>query len=160
MKHRGLTVVAGAPRANHSGAVLLLKKENKPSGRLSVEHTLYGPGLASSFGYDVVVVDLNNDGYVTVYIRVCVCVCIMEILTSHSSRSWQDIVVGAPQFYMKNKNFGGAVYIYINKAGEWKKVTPVHLIGTKHSMFGLAVENVGDINQDTYQGNTVGFFYT
>lgn len=58
---RGLTVVAGAPRANHSGAVVLLKKEDI-SNRLLVEHTLYGPGLASSFGYDVAVVDLNNDG--------------------------------------------------------------------------------------------------
>lgn len=57
-----LTVVAGAPRANHSGAVVLLKKENQTSGRLLVEHTLHGPGLASSFGYDVAVVDLNGDG--------------------------------------------------------------------------------------------------
>lgn len=59
---RGLTVVAGAPRANHSGAVVLLKKESDSSSRLLVEHTLYGPGLASSFGYDVAVVDLNGDG--------------------------------------------------------------------------------------------------
>lgn len=62
---RGLTVVAGAPRANHSGAVLLLKKGSDTSAKLLVEHTLYGPGLASSFGYDVAVVDLNSDGYVT-----------------------------------------------------------------------------------------------
>lgn len=64
-RSRGLTVVAGAPRANHSGAVLLLKKESEGSSKLSVEHTLHGPGLASSFGYDVAVVDLNNDGWVT-----------------------------------------------------------------------------------------------
>lgn len=55
-------MVSGAPRANHSGAVLLLRKESEASSRLSVEHTLYGPGLASSFGYDVAVVDLNGDG--------------------------------------------------------------------------------------------------
>ena len=58
----GLTVVAGAPRANHSGAVVLLKKGSSVSNRLLVEHTLYGQGLASSFGYDVAVVDLNGDG--------------------------------------------------------------------------------------------------
>lgn len=29
---------------------------------LSVELVLSGPGLASSFGYDVAVVDLNGDG--------------------------------------------------------------------------------------------------
>lgn len=59
----GLTVVAGAPRANHSGAVVLLEKESDTSSKLLVEHTFYGPGLASSFGYDVAVVDLNADGW-------------------------------------------------------------------------------------------------
>lgn len=60
-----LTVVAGAPRANHSGAVLLLKKDSDTSFKLVVEHTFYGPGLASSFGYDVAVVDLDSDGWET-----------------------------------------------------------------------------------------------
>lgn len=61
----GLTVVAGAPRANHSGAVVLLKKESDASSKLLVEHTFYGPALASSFGYDVAVVDLDSDGWET-----------------------------------------------------------------------------------------------
>lgn len=58
-----LTVVAGAPRANHSGAVLLLKKSRQVSS-LEVAYTLNGPGLASAFGYDVAVVDVNSDGSV------------------------------------------------------------------------------------------------
>ncbi|XP_061697252.1 integrin alpha-6 isoform X2 [Syngnathoides biaculeatus] len=133
-RRRGLTVVAGAPRANHSGVVLLLRKDNHGSGRLAVEHTLYGPGLASSFGYDVAVADLNGDG-------------------------WQDIVVGAPQFYMKDKDVGGAVYVYINQAGRWRGVAPVRLNGTRDSMFGLAVENIGDINQDSYEDIAIGAPY-
>ncbi|XP_040004466.1 integrin alpha-6 isoform X2 [Xiphias gladius] len=133
-RRRSLTVVAGAPRANHSGAVVLLKKEREASTRLSVEHTLHGPGLASSFGYDVAVVDLNGDG-------------------------WQDIVVGAPQFYMKDRDVGGAVYVYINKAGRWEKIAPIRLNGTKDSMFGLAVENIGDVNQDSYEDIAVGAPY-
>ncbi|KAI3356234.1 hypothetical protein L3Q82_017481, partial [Scortum barcoo] len=133
-RRRSLTVVAGAPRANHSGAVVLLGKHNDASSRLLVEHTLHGPGLASSFGYDLAVVDLNGDG-------------------------WQDIVVGAPQFYMKNGDIGGAVYVYINQAGRWERVTPVRLNGTKDSMFGLAVENIGDINQDSYEDIAVGAPY-
>lgn len=58
-------MVAGAPRANHSGAVVLLKKESDTSTKLLVEHTFYGPGLASSFGYDVAVVDLDGDRWET-----------------------------------------------------------------------------------------------
>lgn len=68
---------------------------------------------------------------------------------------WQDIVIGAPQFYMKDSDVGGAVYVYINQGGRWDRVTPVRLNGTKDSMFGLAVQNVGDVNQDSYEGNLV-----
>lgn len=66
---------------------------------------------------------------------------------------WQDIVVGAPQFYMKDGDVGGAVYVYVNQEGRWDGVTPVRLDGTKDSMFGLAVENIGDVNQDSFEGN-------
>lgn len=66
---------------------------------------------------------------------------------------WQDVVVGAPQFYMKDGDVGGAVYVYINKAGSWEIITPVRLNGTKDSMFGLAVKNIGDVNLDSYKGN-------
>ncbi|CAG09957.1 unnamed protein product, partial [Tetraodon nigroviridis] len=127
----GLTVVAGAPRANHSGAVLLLRKKSDSTSRLVEEHIFYGPGLASSFGYDVAVVDLDSDG-------------------------WQDIVVGAPQFYVKDRDVGGAVYVYMNQEGHWDGVTPVRLHGNKHSMFGLAVENIGDVNQDSFEDLAVG----
>ena len=59
-----LTVVAGAPRANHSGAVVLLTIDNDSSMR--EEFTLQGEGLASSFGYDLAVLDLNQDGYMEI----------------------------------------------------------------------------------------------
>lgn len=60
--------------------------------------------------------------------------------------------MGAPQFYMKDSDVGGAVYVYINQAGRWEDVTPVRLDGARDSMFGLAVENIGDVNQDAYKG--------
>ncbi|NXV19754.1 ITA6 protein, partial [Cepphus grylle] len=128
-----MTFVSGAPRANHSGAVVLLKKE-KNQRALSLEHMFEGEGLASSFGYDVAVVDLNSDG-------------------------WQDIVVGAPQYFDRSGDIGGAVYIYINQQGKWEGVKPIRLNGTTDSMFGLAVENVGDINQDGYPDIAVGAPY-
>ncbi|KAM9188894.1 integrin alpha-6 isoform 2-T2 [Mergus octosetaceus] len=128
-----MTFVSGAPRANHSGAVVLLKKE-KNQRALSLERIFEGEGLASSFGYDVAVVDLNSDG-------------------------WQDIVVGAPQYFDRSGDIGGAVYIYINQQGKWEGVKPVRLNGTADSMFGLAVENVGDVNQDGYPDIAVGAPY-
>ncbi|XP_031414622.1 integrin alpha-6-like isoform X2 [Clupea harengus] len=128
-----LTVVAGAPRANHSGAVVFLKIEQDTS-MMSPEYILEGEGLASSFGYDLAVLDLNADG-------------------------WQDVVVGAPQFFMKDGDVGGAIYVYINKKGVWKNVKPIRIDGTKDSMFGLSVENIGDVNLDTYEDVAVGAPY-
>lgn len=129
IKKGELTVVAGAPRAHHSGAVVLMKKDGYSS--MSQEYTLVGEGLASSFGYDLTVLDLNNDG-------------------------WQDIVVGAPQYFKKDGVIGGAVYVYVNKLGKWDTVTPIRIDGPSDSMFGLAVENLGDINQDGYHDFAVG----
>ncbi|XP_037314815.2 integrin alpha-6b [Pungitius pungitius] len=129
-----LTVVAGAPRANHSGAVVLLKKGDETSKTLLEEYTLHGEGLASSFGYDLTVLDLNGD-------------------------KWLDIVVGAPQYFEKDGEIGGAVYVYVNKAGKWNKVTPIRIDGLKDSMFGEAVENLGDINQDGFEDFAVGAPY-
>lgn len=66
-------------------------------------------------------------------------------------------MVGAPQYFEKEKEIGGAVYVYINKAGNWNQVKPTRIDGRKDSMFGLAVENIGDINQDGYQGKKVAW---
>uniref|UniRef100_A0A3Q2PU63 Integrin, alpha 6b n=1 Tax=Fundulus heteroclitus TaxID=8078 RepID=A0A3Q2PU63_FUNHE len=126
-----LTVVAGAPRAYYSGAVVLLKTGGESTRVMLEEYTLKGEGLASSFGYDLTVLDLNGDG-------------------------WEDIVVGAPQYFEKDSKIGGAVYIYINKAGRWNDVKPTRIDGPADSMFGLAVENLGDINQDGYHDFAVG----
>lgn len=126
-----LTIVSGAPRANHTGAVLFLTMERQ---NLKTEYILNGEGLASSFGYDIAVVDLNQDG-------------------------WQDLVVGAPQFFDREAEIGGAAYVYINNKGNWNKFNLVRLNGTKDSMFGLAVENIGDIDQDGYSDIAIGAPY-
>ncbi|GAB1286425.1 Integrin alpha-6 [Apodemus speciosus] len=128
-----ITFVSGAPRANHSGAVVLLKRDMK-SAHLLPEYIFDGEGLASSFGYDVAVVDLNADG-------------------------WQDIIIGAPQYFDRYGEVGGAVYVYINQQGRWSNVKPIRLNGTKDSMFGIAVKNIGDINQDGYPDIAVGAPY-
>ncbi|XP_070587862.1 integrin alpha-6 isoform X1 [Erythrolamprus reginae] len=127
-----ITFVSGAPRANHSGAVVLFKKDNQKA--LNPVHIFEGEGLASSFGYDVAVVDLNHDG-------------------------WQDIVVGAPQYFDRDGEIGGAVYVYINQEGNWDRVNPIRLNGSKDSMFGIAVENIGDVNKDGFSDIAVGAPY-
>lgn len=65
-------------------------------------------------------------------------------------------MVGAPQYFEKDGVIGGAVYVYVNKAGNWKKVAPIKLVGPQDSMFGQAVENLGDINQDGFEGEAAG----
>lgn len=60
--------------------------------------------------------------------------------------------MGAPQYFEKEREIGGAVYVYVNNRGMWDKVTPVRIDGPQDSMFGLAVANLGDINQDGYHG--------
>ncbi|XP_053487838.1 integrin alpha-6 [Ictalurus furcatus] len=139
LKKEEQVVVAGAPRSNHSGEVLILKPDDGVDERsLRVAHILRGPGLASSFGYSLVVIDLNADG-------------------------WDDLVVGAPQYSTTDKEAGtgGAVYVYINRrdSQDWDRLQPDVLTGNKDSMFGLAVANIGDINHDGYNDFAVGAPY-
>ncbi|CAN9511815.1 unnamed protein product [Ophioblennius macclurei] len=125
-----LTFVAGAPRANHTGAVLLLKKDNVY--RLVPQHIFWGEELASSFGYSVATTDLNNDG-------------------------WTDLIVGAPNFFDRKAEIGGAVYVYLNPFGHWDdQARPIRLNGTYDSMFGMTVSSIGDLDQDGYGDIAVG----
>lgn len=129
-----LVVVAGAPRANHSGAVVLLKKESETSPQLIAEYILEGEGLASSFGYDLALLDINGD-------------------------KWQDLVVGAPQYFEKNSDIGGAIYVYINQNGNWANAVRTRIDGPKDSMFGLSVESLGDVNLDGFNDVAIGAPY-
>ncbi|XP_074526414.1 integrin alpha-7 isoform X2 [Halichoeres trimaculatus] len=125
-----LTFVAGAPRANHTGAVVLLRKDNVY--RLVPQHILWGEELASSFGYSVATTDLNRDG-------------------------WTDLIVGAPNFFDRKAEIGGAVYVYLNPFGHWDdQARPIRLNGTYDSMFGMTVSNIGDLDQDGYGDIAVG----
>nr|XP_019952465.1 PREDICTED: integrin alpha-7 isoform X2 [Paralichthys olivaceus] len=128
-----LTFVAGAPRANHTGAVVLLRKDNVY--RLVPQHIFWGEELASSFGYSVATTDLNKDG-------------------------WTDLIVGAPNFFDRKAEIGGAVYVYLNPFGHWDDhARPIRLNGTYDSMFGITVSNIGDLDQDGYGDIAVGAPY-
>ncbi len=68
--------------------------------------------------------------------------------------SWNDLIVGAPFYFDRMKDHGGAVYIYMNENGSFQKSATVVLKGPSASGFGLAVAAIGDVNQDGFQGKT------
>ncbi|XP_065744163.1 integrin alpha-7 isoform X3 [Phocoena phocoena] len=124
-----LSFVAGAPRANHKGAVVILRKDS--ASRLVPEVMLSGERLTSGFGSSLAVADLNNDG-------------------------WTDLVVGAPYFFERQEELGGAVYVYMNQGGHWAGVSPLRLCGSPDSMFGISLAVLGDLNQDGFPDLAVG----
>lgn len=72
---------------------------------------------------------------------------------SLSVTSWTDLIIGAPNFFDRKAEIGGAVYVYLNPFGRWAdQARPIRLNGTYDSMFGMTVTNVGDLDQDGYGG--------
>ncbi|KAF4085336.1 hypothetical protein AMELA_G00116920 [Ameiurus melas] len=122
------TVVTGAPRDDSRGSVTLAVK-----GSTNLEPAIVIPGeqVGSYFGNSITVTDLNND-------------------------DWNDLIVGAPFYFDRNKERGGAVYIFMNENGSFQLKPSVILNGEKSSAFGFAVAAIGDINQDGFQDFAVG----
>nr|CAH7714317.1 unnamed protein product [Callosobruchus chinensis] len=125
--------IAGAPRSKMIGQVYFFNKRQN-SDIFNITMNITGEQFASSFGYEVLAVDVNNDGY-------------------------DDLLVGAP-FYYDDKN-GGAVYVYYNIRKckpdncTWDDV----LYGTHQSRFGFAMTSLGDINKDGYNDVAIGAPY-
>lgn len=76
---------------------------------------------------------------------------------SYYPYSWKDLIVGAPFYFDRKKDEGGAVYIYMNQNGFFHNKSDVVLTGPKDSAFGMAVVAIGDVNQDGFQGRICGF---
>ncbi|VFV29330.1 integrin alpha-3-like isoform 1 [Lynx pardinus] len=125
-----ITIVTGAPRHRHMGAVFLLNQE--AGGDLRRRQVLEGTQVGAYFGSAIALADLNNDG-------------------------WQDLLVGAPYYFERKEEVGGAVYVFMNQAGTSFPAHPSLLLhGPSRSAFGFSVASIGDINQDGFQDVAVG----
>uniref|UniRef100_A0AAX7SQ70 Integrin alpha-2 domain-containing protein n=1 Tax=Astatotilapia calliptera TaxID=8154 RepID=A0AAX7SQ70_ASTCA len=122
------TVVTGAPRYESKGAVIF---SNKTQPKLLLDQIILGEQVGSYFGNSLAVTDLNND-------------------------SWNDLIVGAPFYFDRKNEVGGAVYIFMNENGFFQKTASMVLKGPSDSAFGLALAAIGDINQDGFQDFAVG----
>ncbi|XP_058509967.1 integrin alpha-3-like isoform X3 [Solea solea] len=126
-----VTIVTGAPKdSKHDarGSVLLaVKRSNQLIGQL----TLRGEQTGSYFGNAVATSDFNNDG-------------------------WDDLLVGAPFYFHRQREVGGAVYVYMNSGGRISPEPSVVLRGPAGSAFGMSVTAAGDLNQDGFQDFAVG----
>ncbi|XP_010872704.2 integrin alpha-3 [Esox lucius] len=128
------TVVTGAPKDNKDdskGSVIMAVKDSKAGDLLTRRLTLRGEQTGSYFGNSLAIADFNNDG-------------------------WNDLIVGAPFYFDRKKEHGGAVYIYMNKNGSFQQKSDVILRGPRGSAFGMAVASIGDVNQDGFQDFAVG----
>ncbi|KAF4115989.1 integrin alpha-3 isoform X2 [Onychostoma macrolepis] len=129
------TVVTGAPRDEARGSVTMAEVHRIGASReVKIKATVMGEQVGSYFGSSVAVVDLNNDG-------------------------WKDLIVGAPFYFNRRKDEGGAVYVYMNQNGSFRDKADMVLTGPKNSAFGMAVVAIGDVNQDGFQDFAVGAPY-
>ncbi|XP_061568313.1 integrin alpha-3-like isoform X2 [Cololabis saira] len=125
------TIVTGAPKDRKEdvrGSVLLAVKR---AGRLVVMETLRGKQMGSYFGNAVATADVNDDG-------------------------WDDLLVGAPFYFLREQEVGGAVYVYLNRGGSFPPDASAVLTGPAGSAFGMSVSAAGDLDQDGVQDFAVG----
>ncbi|KAI9518585.1 hypothetical protein NQZ68_035955 [Dissostichus eleginoides] len=122
------TVVTGSPRDESKGSVMFggMRDSDIQQGLI-----ILGEQVGSYFGSSIAVTDLNND-------------------------NWNDLIVGAPFYFDRMKDQGGAVYIFMNENGSFQKKASMVLKGPAASAFGFAVAAIGDINQDGFQDFAVG----
>lgn len=101
LSHENYTVVTGAPRDESKGSVMLGEQSQN---RIQINYTIMGEQVGSYFGNSLAATDLNND-------------------------DWNDLIVGAPFYFDRKEERGGAVYIFMNENGSFQSTCSVMLTG-------------------------------
>ncbi|XP_067235336.1 integrin alpha-11 isoform X2 [Chanodichthys erythropterus] len=127
----GQLYIAGAPRFNHTGKVIIFTLTN--SGNLTILHSLYGQQIGSYYGSELAPIDLDDDGLTDL------------------------LLVGAPMYFYRGWE-KGRIYIYsINSQGSF---IPDGTLGpseqTHDSRFGAAMSALPDLNGDGFRELVVG----
>lgn len=124
---------SGAPRTNLHGAVYVFRRRRNVQV-MDISLIIAGEQFGSSFGYEILVADVNKDGF-------------------------DDLIVGAPFYY--NDTEGGAVYVYYNVRSCTALSCPydLKLTGSAESRFGFSMTSLDDINRDGYTDVAIGAPY-
>ncbi|NXS58941.1 ITA10 protein, partial [Brachypteracias leptosomus] len=126
-----LLYVAGAPRFQHKGKVILFQLD--PTGTVSVAQALTGEQIGSYFGSEVCPLDVDGDGVTDV------------------------LLVAAPMFLGDQSRETGRVYLY--RVGQ-RRVVPAGTLQAQRrpqdSRFGYAMAPVPDLNHDGLADLLVG----
>ncbi|NXA05047.1 ITA11 protein, partial [Sapayoa aenigma] len=122
--------VAGAPRFNHTGKVILFSMHSNRN--LTIHQALKGEQIGSYYGSEINSLDVNGDGVTDV------------------------LLVGAPMFFSEGRE-RGKVYVYTLQENHFvSSGSLVDLQGYQNSRFGSCIAAVPDLNQDSYNDLVVG----
>ncbi|NXP04292.1 ITA11 protein, partial [Thinocorus orbignyianus] len=122
--------VAGAPRFNHTGKVIIFSMHNNRN--LTIHQALKGEQIGSYYGSEINSLDVNGDGVTDV------------------------LLVGAPMYFSEGRE-RGKVYIYTLRENRFvSSGALVDLQSYQNSRFGSCIAAVPDLNQDSYNDLVVG----
>ncbi|KAF5897764.1 integrin alpha-11-like, partial [Clarias magur] len=127
----GQLYVAGAPRFNHTGKVIIFTLKN--TGELNILHSLKGNQIGSYYGSEIAAVDIDGDGVT------------------------DNLLVAAPMFFSGGWE-RGKVYIYrINDQPRFILEGVLELTDiSENARFGSALAPVSDLNGDSFNDLVVG----
>ncbi|XP_065497736.1 integrin alpha-11 [Caloenas nicobarica] len=122
--------VAGAPRFNHTGKVIIFSMHNNQN--LTIHQALKGEQIGSYYGSEINSLDVNGDGVTDV------------------------LLVGAPMYFSEGRE-RGKVYVYTLRQNLFvSSGALIDLQSYQNSRFGSCIAAVPDLNQDSYNDLVVG----